>query len=238
MVRFFSPITLVFLSGTALAAPTLDPKYGRVAGGTESQILTTQGLSQDGIGWLQLANFLENLEVAFFHEGVSNYTQRWKSNTKVSGVKTADVIRRIAAQESVHKESIENLLAANGAQPVHSCTYSFPVTNEKSFLALASIITNVGIGNLINTVGKLSETDGQLDASIASIIPVEARHDAFFRLYNKEVPNPSTFETRISGIWAYNLALDFIQHGSCGNLPQFIRSLPVYPDLVLVGSGE
>jgi Ferritin-like domain len=237
MFRFFTSIALLSLTATVLASPALPPKYGQVAGGTEAQILTSKALSQDGINQLQLTNFLENLEVAFFREGAQNYTQRWKSGGNVNGVKTADVIRRIQAQEVVHKESIEELLKANRAEAVASCKYSFPVTDEKSFLALASIITNIGIGSLINTVGKLSITDAQLEASIASIIPVEARHDAFFRLYNKEVPNPSTFETRISGIWAYNLALDFIQHGSCGNLPQFIRSLPVFPDLQLVGSG-
>lgn len=201
------------------------------------QILTGQAVSQDGINQLHLANFLENLEVAFFQEGSVNYTQRWKGNTKVNGVKAADVVKRIAAQESVHQHSIVALLQSNRAEPVAPCKYHFPVTDEKSFLALASIITNIGIGSLINLVGKLSMTDGQLEASIASIIPVEARHDAFFRLYNKEVPNPTTFETRISGIWAYNLALDFIVHGSCERVPRFVRSLPVFPDLQLVGSG-
>ena len=237
MGRFFASVALFSLATSVFAAPTLPDRYGKAAGGTEAQILTSKALSLDGINQLQLANFLENLEAAFFHEGAMNYTQKFKGHSKVNGVKTADVVRRIAAQESLHKSSIEMLLKSNGAEAVSSCKYSFPVTDEKSFLALSSIITNVGIGALINTVDKLSQTDGQLEASIASIIPVEARHDAFFRLYNKEVPNPTTFETKISGIWAYNLALDFIQHGSCGNLPSFIRSLPVFPDLQLVGSG-
>ena len=238
MCRFFASVALFSLAAAVFAAPSLPPEYGNVAGGTEAQMLASKTLSQDGINQLQLANFLENLEAAFFREGTVNYTQRWNSKAEVNGVKTADVIRRIAAQEDIHKETIQDLLKANRAEAVASCKYSFPVTDEKSFLALASIITNVGIGSLINTVGKLSVTDGQLEASVASIIPVEARHDAFFRLYNKEVPNPSSFETRISGIWAYNLALDFIQHGSCENLPHFIRSLPVFPDLQLTGSGK
>lgn len=238
MFHFFTSVALFSLTASAFAAPNLPPKYGKVAGGTEAQIFTSSAISRDGINQIQLANFLQNLEMAFFHEANINYTQRWKSDTKVHGVKAQDVVRRISAQETVHTNSMVELLKANRAEGVAPCKYNFPITDEKSFLALASIITNIGIGSLINTVGKLSTTDGQLEASIASLIPVKARTDAFFRLYNKEVPNVSTFETRISGIWAYNLALDFIRHGSCGNVPGFIRSLPVFPDLHLVGSGK
>ena len=73
---------------------------------------------------------------------------------------------------------------------------------------------------------------------MASILPVEARHDAFFRLFAKEVPNPTAFDTQISGIWAYNLALDFVVSGSCKTVPHAISSLPIYPDLTVEGAGE
>jgi hypothetical protein len=54
-----------------------------------------------------------------------------------------------------------------------------------------------------------------------------------------ETPNPSPFDTRISGAWAYNLALDFVVPGSCGNgLPASITSIPVFPPLGLIGTNE
>jgi hypothetical protein len=241
MVKFLTSVALFSLAATSLAAPNPNPllpeKYGKIAGGSEAQILTSKALSNDGINQIHMANFLQNLEMAFFHEANVNYTERWKGGATINGVKASDVVRRISAQEVVQLNSLTQLLEANRARGLRPCKYSFPVTDEKSFLALASIITNIGIGSLINTIGKLSMTDGQLEASIASIIPVKSRWDSFFRLYNKEVPNVSTFETRITGIWAYNLALDFIQHGSC-DLPPFIRGLPVFPDLHLIGSGK
>ena len=207
------------------------------AGGSISQNALTAKLSEDGIRLFQLANFLENMEAAFFTQGAKNYTDGvWRSGD-VNGVRNIDVVMRIAEQEQVHVQSIESLLQTNGAQPVQPCQYSFPVVDEKSFLALASIITNVGIGALIDLDATLPYTDSRLEATIASIIPVEARHDAFFRLYAKEVPNPSAFATQISGIWAYNLALDFVVPGSCKAIPKAISSLPIYPDLVIQGAG-
>jgi len=165
-----------------------------------------------------------------------NFT-RWGSGGQTNGVSNMAVVSHIAAQEEVHVASIAGLLKGNGAQDVAPCQYNFPVSDETSFFALGNIITNVGIGALIGLQDALSQTDPGLEATIGSILPVEARHDAFFRITANEIPNPTTFETKISGIWAYNLALDFTLGGSCQNLPQSITSLPVFPDLGIVGYG-
>jgi len=90
---------------------------------------------------------------------------------------------------------------------------------------------------MVHLAAGVSTSDPALEATIASIIPVESRHDAFFRLFAKEVPNPTTFETRISAAWAFNLAMDFVIPHSCTNLPASITSLPIYPDLGIVGYG-
>lgn len=165
-----------------------------------------------------------------------NYT-RWGTGGQTNGVSNMVVVSHIAAQEEVHVASIVGLLQGNGAQDVAPCQYDFPITDEKSFLALGNIITSVGIGALIALADGLSTTDAGLESTVASIIPVESRHDAFFRLTANEIPNPTTFETKISAAWAYNLALDFVIAGTCSNLPQSITSLPIFPDLGIVGYG-
>ena len=74
---------------------------------------------------------------------------------------------------------------------------------------------------------------------MSGIVTVESRHDAFFRMTAGEEPNPTPFDTRISGAWAYNLALDFVIPGSCGSgLPSSITSIPVFPPLGLIGTNE
>jgi hypothetical protein len=68
-----------------------------------------------------------------------------------------------------------------------------------------------------------------LARSVSSILTVESRHDAFFRSAMGQSPNPTPFDTGISGLWAYNLALSYIVPGSCPvELP-----LPILPTLTV-----
>ncbi|OAG36044.1 hypothetical protein AYO21_09762 [Fonsecaea monophora] len=242
MSSLFIPVALSF-ANSVLAAPApmvtgtnLPGNIAQQAGGGLPNQPGSPHVSQSGLSAFQLANFLENLESAFFQEGLMNFTQ-WGTGGQTNGVSNMVVVSHIAAQEEVHVASIVGLLQANGAQDVAPCEYNFPTTDETSFLALGNIITTVGIGALIALADGLSTTDPGLEATVASILPVESRHDAFFRMTANEIPNPTTFETPISAIWAYNLALDFIVGNSCHNLPSSITSLPVFPDLGIVGYG-
>ena len=64
----------------------------------------------------------------------------------------------------------------------------------------------------------------------ASILAIEARHDAFFRVAAKisHIPNPAPFDTAISGIYALNLAQPFVVPGSC---PDGMPDFPIIPAL-------
>lgn len=89
------------------------------------------------------------------------------------------------------------------------------MNSTKGFFELAHLITSVGIGATIRLTERLVATDTLLVKSVSSVLTVKSRHDAFFRHIQGEVPNPAPFDTGISGIWAYNLALSFIVPGSC-----------------------
>ena len=193
-------------------------------------------LSQNAVNSFQLANFLENLESNFFQNGLANLTT-WGTAGYTNGVSNLDVVAMVVAQEEVHVADLVKTITGNGGQAIIPCQYQFPVSDASSFFALANIITSVGIGALIDLESNLAPTDPGVVPTVGSIAPVESRHDAFFRLTANEAPNPTAFETRISGPWAYNLALDFVVAGSCTNLPSFITSLPVYPDIQVIGAG-
>jgi len=239
----FLPVALSLLARSVLAVPALvtgtalPPQITQQAGGGLPNTPGTPHISNTAIAAFQLANFLENLESAFFQEGFQNYTTWGTTGAQINGVNNMNVVGHIAAQEEVHVAAIAGLLQGNGAQSVAPCQYNFPVTDETSFFALGNIITTVGIGALIGLQDSLSTTDPELMATVGSILPVESRHDAFFRMTAGEIPNPTVFETEISGAWAYNLGLDFTVAGSCPNLPSSITSLPVFPDLGIVGYG-
>jgi hypothetical protein len=102
------------------------------------------------------------------------------------------------------------------------------VESTKRFFELADVITSVGIGASIGLTERLA-VDPVLVRTVSSILTVESRHDAFFRSIRGEVPNPAPFDTGISDIWAYNLALSFVIPGSCPVEPP----LPILPRLTV-----
>lgn len=71
----------------------------------------------------------------------------------------------------------------------------------------------MGIGATIGLAEHLAVTDPLLVKSVSSILVVESRQ--LFRHVERLVPNPAPFDTGVSDIWAYNLALSFIVPGSC-----------------------
>jgi hypothetical protein len=241
--RFSSPFGLTMLSAYVLGAfaalafavpnPQLPDLYKQQGGGGVPTQMAHLPLTKDGITAFQELNFIVNLEVAYFKEGA----QKWgKGNKAVNGVQPTDVIKRVWAENEAWVEMIAETLKYNKASPVAPCQYDFPmVTDDASFFALANVITNIGIGSLINMQRKLVGSDPTLTTHISKIIGVKARHDAYFRLYAGEVPNPAAFETGLPMGWAYNMALDFIKTGTCQNPPPSLTQIKVYPDMALNG---
>ena len=127
-------------------------------------------------------------------------------------------------------QTAENILTHFGNKTFRPCKYTFPVTTAAEFFALSNIITSVGIGAVIHLASSLALTDPTLVPGPASILAIEARHDAFFRVAAKisHIPNPAPFDTGISGIYALNLALPFVVPGSC---PDGMPDFPVIPGL-------
>jgi hypothetical protein len=241
--QLLSPFGLTMLSAYVLGAfaalafavpnPQLPDLYKQQGGGGVPDQMANLPLTKDGVAAFQELNFIQNLEVAYFKEGA----QKWgKGNKAVNGVQPTDVIKRVWAENEAWVEMIAETLKYNKASPVAPCQYEFPmVTDDASFFALANIISNIGIGTLINIQRKLVGSDPTLTTHVSKIIGVKARHDAYFRLYAGEVPNPAAFETGLPMGWAYNLALDFIKTGTCNNPPPSLTQIRVYPDMSLNG---
>lgn len=230
------------LLGAVFSAPTTPPPFkeptdfahgdsarvAKIAGGGPPNFPLPASISAAGIAGFTGANFLENLESAFFLEGLRNLTHTWRSSPEV-----IDVVRHIVAQEEIHVQTIENVLENFHAPTLDPCQYVFPVDSEASFLQLANVITSVGIGAVIDLASSLAINDPDLVAGPASIVTVEARHDAFFRLTAlNAVPNPAPFDTRVSGAWALNLANQFVVPGSCP--PSQKIDFPIFPTLTVI----
>ncbi|PVH73208.1 hypothetical protein DL98DRAFT_608380 [Cadophora sp. DSE1049] len=197
---------ILLLGATAaLAAPTCTSATGNNT--------VTLYLSPSTIAGLQLALYLENLEVNLFRSASANIT----SGDVAQGISNAtlDAISVAAQQEQVHQTTLQNILLAAGASIVPECQYVFPSRNTSEFLSLGRSLSSVGVGAILALAETVAILDSNLVSGIASIAATEARHDAFFNVANGQLPNPAPFDTPISSTWAYNLASEFIVPASC-----------------------
>ena len=129
---------------------------------------------------LNFALTLEYLESAFYNEKgkTVGLTGTAKSYAKTFGEQEADHVNALTA-------TIKQL----GGKPVAKPTFVFPATDEKSFLKLAYVLENTGVG-AYNGAGPAIKNVALL-AAAGSIVQVEARHAATIGLLSKQsvVPN-------------------------------------------------
>jgi hypothetical protein len=196
-VTMLYSVALFALVGTAIAAPRpqMTDEMRNMAGGAVAQQVIEKELSVEGVMEFQLANFIQNLQVDYFKQGMEQ-SKNWP-NKPVAGIKPADEIKRIWAQEEAYVETFAKTLKNNKAKVAEPCQYKFPFKDEKSFFALASIVGDISYGQLINLENRLAKTDPEVIPHISRIIPVKAKADAYFRMYAGEVPNPQAYATTL-----------------------------------------
>ena len=79
-------------------------------------------------------------------------------------------------EEAEHVSALSKAITASGGKPVTKPTFSFPVTNQTSFLKLAYLLENTGV-SAYNGAGP-ALTSKPLLAAAGSIVQIEARHAA------------------------------------------------------------
>jgi len=139
--------------------------------------------AQSGGGDAEILNFaltLEYLESAF-------YTVKGKQ-VGLSGLAKA-YAREFGAEEEAHVSALTAAIKQLGGTPVAKPTFSFPVTDESSFLALASVLENTGVGAYNGAAPSLQSK--AVLASAGSIVQTEARHAAAIDLLIGMSPTPN-----------------------------------------------
>ncbi len=134
-------------------------------------------------GDVEILNFaltLEYLESAFYNE-----------KGKTVGLKgTAKTYAKMfGEQEADHVNALTALIKQLGAKPVAKPTFVFPATNEASFLKLASVLENTGVG-AYNGAGPSIKSKEVL-AAAGSIVQIEGRHAAAIDLLIGASPTPN-----------------------------------------------
>ncbi|KAM0806443.1 ferritin-like domain-containing protein, partial [Usnea florida] len=157
---------------------------------------------------LNLALYLEHLEFALYSGGYENFTDaQYTAAGFPPGFR--ENVGVIASHEATHVATISAILEKSGYPPVPACSYKFPYNSPTSFVDLANMITSVGIGAYLGGAELITD-DPTLEVASASILTVEARHDAYLRAGVGGSPFPTNFDTALTATFAYNLAQMFI----------------------------
>lgn len=142
----------------------------------------SSAFAQGETGDLDILNFaltLEYLESDFYNvKGKAlGLTGHAKSYASLFGEQEADHVKGLTAA-----------IRQMGGTPVAKPTFVFPATDEASFLKLASLLENTGVG-AYNGAGPSLKSKALL-ATAGEIVQIEARHAAAINLLLSESPTP------------------------------------------------
>jgi hypothetical protein len=151
----------------------------------------SQALAETGGGDVEILNFaltLEYLETDF-------YTVKGKS-LALSGQAKA-YAKQFGAEEAEHVTALTAAIKSLGGKPVAKPKFAFPASSEASFLALASVLENTGVGAYNGAAPSIQSK--QVLAAAGGIVQIEARHAAAIDLLLGKSPTPSEgFDTPLS----------------------------------------
>jgi hypothetical protein len=128
---------------------------------------------------LNFALTLEYLETAFYKDKAPTVGLSGEAKTLAAS---------FAEQEQAHVDALTKAIQGSGGTPVKKPTFVFPVTNQASFLKLAYVLENTGVG-AYNGAGPSLQNKAYL-AAAGSIVQVEARHAAAIGLLTNQPVTP------------------------------------------------
>jgi hypothetical protein len=156
---------------------------GAAYGATAVTPFVSQALAAGGGGDAEILNFaltLEYLESDFYNVKAREVglTGQAKSYATLFG-----------EEEQDHVIALQGFIKQLGGKPVSKPTFVFPATDESSFLKLASVLENTGVGAYNGAAPSVKSKT--VLAAAGSIVQIEARHAAAIDLLIGTSPTPS-----------------------------------------------
>ena len=152
---------------------------------------------------LSLLNFaltLENLEAAFYTQGLTQFSSADFGNStfiqnfgSVIGGDVYAYLSLIRDHEIQHVRTLQSLIIGMGGTPVKPCTYNFGYKTADDFVNLAALLENTGVMAYDGALNQIQSAT--LKTAAATIATVEARHASYLNLLTGVSPFPSSFDT-------------------------------------------
>jgi hypothetical protein len=120
---------------------------------------------------LNFALTLEYLETDFYQQ---------KGKTVGLSGQAKSLARSFGDEEAEHVAALTKAITASGGKPVKKPMFVFPGKDQKSFLKLAYVLENTGVGAYNGAAPSLQSK--ALLAAAGSIVQIEARHAASIAL--------------------------------------------------------
>jgi hypothetical protein len=145
----------------------------------------SSALAKGGGGDVGIVNFaltLEYLEADFYEKAQS------------LGL-SSDVMsfaEEFGKDESQHVDALTGTVRQLGGKPAAKPVFSFPITDEASFLKLAQTLEDTGVSAYNGAAPGIQSKE--VLAAAGGIVQIEARHAGIIRLLNGDSPAPVAFD--------------------------------------------
>ena len=173
---------------------------------------------------LQFALTLEHLENVFYKTALSQFNEDAFTAAGFSS-DYFNNLKFIAHDEEAHVLLLENAISTAGGTPVAACTYNFPFTDVKSFVALGSILEGVGVSAYLGGAPVISSKD--ILTAAAAILVSEGLHQSIQRDSLAEVSSANIVGTPVSPNAIFTLASAFIASCPSTNPPLPFTAFPM-----------
>ncbi len=155
-----------------------------------------------GVTDVEILNYaltLERLEYEFYRQHLRRFNERQIEGAaifegfgrKVRGQIYENLVR-IRNHERTHVQTLIAVIKKLGGRPVPACEYDFGVESVAEFVATAQVLEDTGVMAYDGAIAYIDRPG--LQTAGATIATVEARHAAYLRLLNGEVPFPEPFD--------------------------------------------